>query len=170
MARFFLTIIRVKIKKNGFAFEFVLDGPVGEGSPLFSQDVREATQITINAEKMTYINSIGVKNWILWTVRISPNCKFELIKAPLVMINQASQVVGFLPPKATIQSFNAPFVCPDCNVEKMVLLNNNQEYFYATASTTRRLEFPKIACSKCSAEMEPDFLESKTFAFLDSRR
>ncbi|MBX3023020.1 MAG: hypothetical protein KF799_15195 [Bdellovibrionales bacterium] len=157
----------MKINKTGTSYEFVIEGAIGEGSTIFAQDVRDATRIVMNAEKMTYINSIGVKNWILWTVRIPKSCAFILTKAPLVMINQASTVVGFMPPSGQVESFNAPFVCPQCDTEKMVLLTAGKDYHYATADKPSRLNLPTINCAKCAVPLEPDFVEAKVFAFLD---
>ena len=157
----------MKVKKTGTVYEITLDGPVGEGSSLFNHDVRDASKIVIDGEKMTYINSIGVKNWILWTVRVPAKSPFILQKLPLVMINQASTVKGFLPRHARVESFYAPFVCPSCNLEKSVLFQLGQEYDYASAGQPRRVTLPKKDCPKCKAEMEPDFIEGKTFTFLN---
>ena len=159
----------MKVKKNGSEMEFVLDGAVGEGSPLFEQDIRTATRLVIDAEKMTYINSIGVKNWIMWTARIPRGCTFTLVNTPLVMVNQASTVVGFMPAGGVIATINAPHVCPDCNAEAMVPLEKDKHYVYATADHARELRLPAVPCPKCKAQMEPDFLEAKVFAFLDRK-
>lgn len=159
----------MKAKKTGTVFDFVLEGSIGESSPLFGYDLKEASQVNIDAEKMTYINSIGVKNWILWSVKIPRACKFILRKAPLVMINQAATVVGFLPLGGYVESFNAPYAC-DCGAERMVLLTEGKDYHYATPSKTREINLPEVKCAKCAQDMEPDFLEAKVFTFLDARK
>lgn len=159
----------MKVKKNGTEFEFILDGAVGEGSPLFEQDIRSATRIVIDAEKMTYINSIGVKNWIIWTGRIPRTCGFQLVNAPLVMINQASTVVGFMPAHGLVASFNAPYVCPECDAELMVKVELGKHYGYAEGGQPRLLKLPEVACPKCKTIMETDFLEAKVFTFLDRK-
>jgi hypothetical protein len=158
----------VKVKKTGTIYEITLEGQIGEACPLFNHDVRDATKIVIDGSKMTYINSIGVKNWILWTVRIPAKSPFLLEKLPLVMINQASTVKGFLPRHASIESFFAPYVCPDCNTEKVLLLTRGKDYQYASPGVKRMVNLPKVECPKCKAAMEADFLEAKTFSFLNA--
>lgn len=152
---------------TGSEYEFIIEGAIGEGSPLFGHDVRGASRIVINCEKMTYINSVGVKNWILWTVRVPKGCPFILVNAPLVMINQVSTVMGFMPPSGVVESFQAPFVCTDCGSETTVLLTRGRDFEYASGSHSRKVKFPTAVCGKCRSEMEPDFLESKVFSFLD---
>lgn len=159
----------MKLKKVGTTYEFEVDGSIGEGSTLFNQDCKDATRIVINGEKMTYINSIGVKNWILWNMRLPGTAEFVLTHAPLVMINQASTVVGFMPPKGRVESFNAPYVCPKCNAEQMLLLSEGKHYVYAAGGQASQLNLPEVPCPKCKTTMEPDFLEAKAFAFLDRK-
>ena len=159
----------MKIQKTGTTCEVYIEGPLGEVSPLFSQEVRGLTRLVIDGEKMTYMNSIGVKNWIMWTTRITKNCQFVLRKVPLLMINQASQVLGFLPEHGIVESFNAPYICESCNTEVMVLLVNGRDFEYPTSTATSKINLPKRACPKCKAVMEPDFMESKVFMFLERR-
>ena len=158
----------MNVKKTDNSLEITLDGAVGEGSPLFLQDVRGLTQISMDLEKMTYINSVGVKAWIQWTMRIPATCKFTLKNLPIMMINQASTVLGFLPKHAVIESFFAPFVCPKCNAESNALLSKGKEYDYPQAGGAKLINLPTLPCPKCRADMEADFTTAKTFAFLDS--
>jgi hypothetical protein len=157
----------MKVNKNQGNYEVFIEGSIGEGSPLFQLDVRDAVSISIDMEKLTYINSVGVKGWIQWTLRVPPKSKFNLRRVPLVIINQASMVSGFLPAQAVIENFQAPFVCPDCNTETVVPLTRGKEYEYAAGSQPKRVDLPTISCPKCKAEMEADFTVAKALAFLD---
>lgn len=160
----------MQMKKNGSVVEIAIEGPIGENSKVFTVDLRDTTRIVLDLEKVTYINSIGVKNWILWTVRVPPKAEFILKNVPLVIVNQASMVVGFIPDNGVIESFSAPYVCPSCNTEKMVSLRRGEHYQYATNTSSRMLNLPALKCPKCGAEMEPDFIEMKTCAFLDRKQ
>ena len=157
----------MKVNKTDETIEFILEGAIGEGAPLFQQDVRNFKEVVMDMEQVTYINSVCVKAWIQWTGRIAPGAKFILRKLPLVMINQASTVVGFMPPHARIESFFAPFVCPDCNTETTMLFTRGKEYEYEEAGAEKRFDIPEISCPKCKAAMEADFTPAKTFSFLD---
>jgi hypothetical protein len=157
----------VKIKQNGSDLEVAVEGPIGEDWGKFDATAKGLLRIVIDASKMTFISSMGVKNWILWTRRIHPSISIVLKNCPLVLVNQAATVVGFMPPKGVIESFNAPFTCPKCSTEVIHPLKIDQNYTYASATTLRSLNLPKVICPSCKAETEPDFIESKTFAFLD---
>jgi hypothetical protein len=157
----------LKITKSGTTYDIQLEGAIGESSPIFNHDVRDATVIQIDGSKMTYINSIGVKNWIMWTVRVPAQAKFILRNLPLVMVSQASMVKGFLPKHARIESFFAPFVCAQCEAESTILLNRGTDYEYPSPGIFRKVNLPQATCAKCQGELEPDFLEIKTFQFLN---
>lgn len=159
----------MQVKKTGTNYEYILEGPIGEGATIFDRDVRDATKMDVDGGKMTYINSVGVKKWILWNSRIPATAAFRLRNLPLVMINQASTVQGFLPAHAVVESFFAPYMCPDCSKEETVLLKLGQDYDYGSAAAPKRITLPKKTCSKCNVEMEPDFLEAKAFTFLDRK-
>lgn len=157
----------MKVNRTDDTIEFYLEGAIGEGASVFQHDIRGVKQILMDMEKVTYINSVGVKAWIQWTGRIPPDCQFSLRRLPLVMINQASTVVGFMPPQARIESFFAPFVCPKCNTETTVLLSKGKEYDYAEGGSEKKINIPEVPCPKCNTIMESDFTPAKTFTFLD---
>lgn len=157
----------MQLKKNGTVFEISLEGPIGETSPLFTTDIKAATALVLDLEKVTYMNSVGVKNWIQWTVQIKPTCELKMKNAPLMFVNQASTVRGFLPRHAVIESFAAPMICPECNTEKSFLMTVNTNYKYATPAEPSKMEAPNVKCPKCNADMETDFLIKKTATFLD---
>lgn len=158
----------MEVKINGTRHELIMEGPISEKTTLYSHDMRGATEILINMEKVTFINSIGVKNWINWTMKIPSMCKVRLAKCPFVIINQANIVHGFLPKHCTIESFIAPFACTSCGHEKLIDLTVGQEYQYKTATEPKFLKLPEeILCNKCGDFMEADFLIEKSFMFLN---
>ena len=116
----------MKILKNGTVYEFIIEGSLSEGSPLFEQRNTDATQIILDMEKLSYINSIGVKTWISWVGHLPLTAPLILKKAPLLIVNQASMVLGFLPPQGQIESFFAPFICPKCDTDTTHLLTQGK--------------------------------------------
>ena len=156
----------MKISKNGTVYEFVIEGALSEGSPLFEQKASDATQINLDLEKMTYMNSIGVKTWIFWVTQLPPKAPFVLKKAPLLMVNQASMVMGFLPPQGQIESFFAPYICPKCDNDLTQLLTQGKDYEPAKGGQPAVINLPKVECPKCKTEMEHDFTVAKSLTFL----
>jgi len=160
----------MQINKNGTSFEVKLKGSIGESSELFTANFKDATKLVIDLADVSYINSVGVKNWVSWACAIPSKTQFALKNLPLVFVNVASTVRGFLPDHAVIESFIAPMVCPKCSTEKTELLKIGEHYKYADSKEPRSFNPPKPPCPKCKTEMEVDFIEAKTCAFLDQAR
>jgi hypothetical protein len=148
--------------------QVTLEGPVGEYTPLFTLPIKEAKEVRVDMTKTTYINSVGVKHWILWTSRIPRDCEVKLFNCPFVIVSQANIVMGFLVPQIKVESFRAPFVCEDCNYEEIRTLSRGQEYEYATPMIPAKLNLPEhFNCPKCKKDsVEPDFMPEKAFKFL----
>ncbi|MFV8257764.1 hypothetical protein ACNQKP_08155 [Bdellovibrio bacteriovorus] len=154
-------------KVNGSTIEVALEGPISEKTSLFELNIQNYKEIKLNMAKVTFINSIGVKNWIMWTCRVPTDARLSLEECPFVIVNQVNIVHGFLPKNARVTSFNAPFLCEDCSHEHVIKLSENVHYKYASDHEASALNLPSGSkCSKCSAELEPDFIVEKTFGFL----
>ncbi len=151
---------------NSTRYEFFITGPISEKNDIFDYPIKNLTEIIVDMEKMTFINSIGVKNWINWSSKISVACKMELVKCPFVVINQVNIVHGFLPKHARIQSFYAPYYC-ECGAELNLLSQRGKEYEYSQNGEPEKINFPEeIPCKKCSGKLTPDFLPEKISKFL----
>jgi hypothetical protein len=146
----------------------VVAGSIGETSPLYDCPLKDVQRISMDMRAMTYINSIGVKNWIIWTVKIPPNCTVDLYHCPLVVASQASNVIGFVNDKIHIGSIRQPYVCDACDAETVRLVTWGKDYEYRDGSNKARIELPSDQpCEKCkAAKSNPDILIEKTFKFL----
>nr|BFD68170.1 hypothetical protein HAGR004_31920 [Bdellovibrio sp. HAGR004] len=154
-------------KINGSLIEISLEGPISEKTSLFDINLQTYKEIKLNLSKVTFINSIGVKNWILWTLRVPKNAKLYLEECPFVIVNQVNIVHGFVPQGAAITSFLAPYLCDSCSHEQIVKLSQNVHYIYASDQSQASIKLPEdLKCAKCGGTMEPDFIVEKTFSFL----
>lgn len=150
------TEVRIEIK-----------GPIGETNDFFNYPLKDIREVVLDLKNMTFINSIGVKNWVVWTLRVPPDCTVRLQNAPYVMISQASMVKGFATfPKFKVESFKAPFSCSSCGHESETSLEMGKDFEYCKEGQKSWFKIPEIKCKKCGAEMEPDFIEEKSFKFL----
>jgi len=157
--------------KPGAQINVALTGTIGETTPLYLHRLDGVTQLTIDMSKVTYINSIGVKAWIVWTLRIPPKCQVKIVSAPYVIVSQASQTLGFVNDKIKIESMQAPFLCAGCGAEETRVLKQGIDYDYPKDGKPSWTRIPeKSPCSKCRAtELEPDFILDKTFKFLEMK-
>ena len=156
----------MKKKVTGTKFEYALEGAISESHPLFKEDVRLATDIVLDFANTSYMNSVGVKAWIGWTIQIPARCNVSFKNCTELIANQVSNVKGFAPVQTRVESVRVPFVCEKCSTEKTEVLVLGTNYNYVLAGTPLELTLPEHACPKCKAKMEPDFLEERLFGFL----
>ena len=160
----------MKLIQNGANFSADIVGPIGESTPLFRVKLDGALDLTLNMSQTTFINSIGVKNWILWSLRIPKNCYIHLINAPFVIASQASTVVGFMTKNMRIESFRVPYTCESCGAEESKIATRGEHYQYAQDGKPRVINLPlELPCGRClKGKLEPDFIVEKTFKFLET--
>ncbi len=160
----------MKITQNGSSFNAEIVGPIGESTPLFRVKLDGALDITLDMSQTTFINSIGVKNWILWSLRIPKSCKIHLLNAPFVIASQASTVVGFMTKDMHIESLRVPYTCEACGAEETRLANRGEHFEYASPGKSRVINLSlALPCGRClKGKLEPDFIIEKTFKFLET--
>lgn len=156
-------------KANGDAIEVFLEGPISEKTEIFDIKIQNFKDIKLNMAKVTFINSIGVKNWISWTMKMATGAKLTLEECPYVIVNQVNIVHGFVPKSTVITSFFAPFLCDECSHEQVLKLEHGVHYKYAQHQLPHEVNLPEVICAKCGAVMEPDFMVDKTFGFLKEK-
>ncbi len=158
----------MKLEREDTRIRANLDGSIGESTPLFILPLAGITALTVDLTNVHSINSIGVKNWILWTLRIPNNCAVLLVNCPSMIASQANIVMGFLSKSMTIESFRAPFACESCGNESTLTLTRGKDYQYAQPGQRPSITLPAdLTCPKCkSAKLAPDFFNEKTFKFL----
>lgn len=148
--------------------DLTVEGPISESNSIFTASLNGVKEVNIDLDKMTFINSIGVKNWVSLMTRLPPRTQVSLYNCPLVMINQVSMVKGFLPENGFVQSFKAPYHCDSCRAEEILLAIRGEDYEYASSNggevKVNLLE--EKPCPKCGQEMSLDFSIAKTLAFL----
>lgn len=156
----------MQAKVTGGKYEFYVEGSIGEKNALFDYVIKAPTDILVDMDKVTVINSIGVKNWINWCLKVGPSPKLELQKCPFVIISQVNMVFGFLPKHARINSFYALYAC-GCRAEEKVLFERGKHFKYADHGEKAWFDFPEeIPCKKCGKTMEADFFPEKITKFL----
>lgn len=156
----------MKVINKDLDWEFHLEGPISEKTELFSHDVRRAKNLTIDMQRVTFINSIGVKNWILWMTSVPQSCKILLRNCPFVIISQINMVNGFLPSQARVQSFYAPYVNDDGDeIERLLIRGVDYEYAEDGKPAMKAFLEPYEDPSK-KQTFEPDFIPDKITKFL----
>lgn len=163
---------KVTSQRLGDVLDISVSGYIGEGvgSTLVDLGYKDLKKVRITLKGVTYLNSVGVKNWVSWISRIPRNVHIEFHQCPALIVAQVNMVVGFIPTGGTVESLTAPLICEDCNVEKMIELTRGKEYQYATKDGPGQVTLPEIPCNKCKQPMTLDAIEAKFFNFIKSIR
>lgn len=160
----------VNVKKiDSTNWHIDLSGTIGETYELFHLDFRGVKHTTLNFEKTTYLNSVGVKSWINWLSRVVPPLVLTYTHCPRLIINQINMVAGFLPRGSSVQSFYVPYHCEKCSAEKSLLLESGTGFTAGDAiSKQPKINAPdEVKCDKCQSEMEMDVIFASYFKFLE---
>lgn len=162
----------MKFQRTPTTLNVQMDGPIGETTGLFNLPMPGLKEITLDMTKVTSINSIGIKSWIIWTVKIPKDCSVRMLNCPFIIGSQASTVMGFCKPTMHIESLRLPYICSECDTEHMRDAKMGVDYNYATPTSEAQVNIPEQAkCPKCGKDTaEPDFLKEKTFKFLEMQR
>lgn len=134
-----------------------LIGAIDEDSDFKELIGLDQKNISFDFEKVTMINSCGIREWIKFLEKIPEQSHIVYNNCPQIIIEQINMVHGFFRKGASINSFYAPYYCEKCGKEKKIHLNAEQ---------VKNRKAPKIECPQCGEEMEFDAIEAQYFGFL----
>ncbi len=122
-----------------------------------------ASDVAIDLQNVTAINSVGIRAWIMWFGNY-PNTNFTFVNCPKALVMQMNMVEGFLPEKHEVLSLQVPFFCEDCDEEKDVMMNVGKEIIIEGGQV--KLNYDKSSICKGDCDPELDVSEVKFFRFL----
>ena len=140
-----------------------LSGVIDEDNSLGSlvEQIPAGTAI-INVGEVERINSCGVRDWVNWLGKVEKNNgSVILVECSPAIVAQINLVHNFTGGGA-VKSFFAPYFCPACDLEKVLLIESAELSGTPTAPTCR--------CDECDGVMDFDDMEESYFAFLSSGR
>ena len=143
-------VSKFEAKLDGETLLITMNGEVTGQSQLPNIKTMHARKMLIDLAGLKYINSGGVRNWILWMARakeILPDATFKFENFPAAFVRQVASIQGFLPPGSSVNSFYVPFFCPTCDHSCEHLFTKQKEIM------TKIMTLP---CAKCSGTMEID--------------
>ncbi|MBX9766387.1 MAG: hypothetical protein K2X47_03870 [Bdellovibrionales bacterium] len=122
--------------------------------------------IVFDLEKVKSLNSIGIRNWVIWRKTIPSKVQITFRFVPKVVIDQMNILDGFLPFNSLFESFQVPFHCEDCDLTTSYLFTKGRDFEPSTADFQGEVKTKVRPCPECSAETEPDVFEGTYFSFL----
>ncbi|HEY3359595.1 MAG TPA: hypothetical protein VGQ83_40470 [Polyangia bacterium] len=142
-----------------------LSGVIDEDNQLTSLvDQIPSGTVVINLSEIERINSCGVRDWVNWLGKIEKNgANIILAECSPAIVAQINLVHNFTGGGA-VKSFYAPFFCPACDLEKVLLIEA------AEMAGQNPPHAPTCRCDECDGVMDFDDMEESYFAFLTSGR
>lgn len=147
-------------KSEGANTVFELSGNIDEDANFGIPDVT-ASAVVLDLEKVTAINSVGIREWIKWVKSFPASAKLAVRRCPKIIVDQINMVAGFLPQDTVVQSFFVPYYADSSGNEKMVLFENGKEF------GPEGLNPPETVTDDSGEPMEMDVIEAKYFKFLN---
>src|SRR4029077_637985 len=114
----------------------------------------------IDVSEIERINSCGVRDWVNWLGKVEKNgAKVILVECSPAIVAQINLVNNFTG-EGVVKSFYAPYFCPNCDLEKVLLVETRD------MAGTQPFKAPSCRCDECDGPVDFDDMEESYFAFL----
>jgi DNA-directed RNA polymerase subunit RPC12/RpoP len=148
--------INKQILQDELSVELV--GAIDEDSDFKELIGLEQKTVSFDFDKITMINSCGIREWIKFNEKIPAKSNIVYKKCPQIIIEQINMVHGFFRQGAVIESFYAPYYCEKCGKEAKIHVKSDQ---------VKNRKAPEADCPHCGNEdIEFDAIEAQYFSFL----
>jgi anti-anti-sigma regulatory factor len=117
----------------------------------------------IDLGEIERINSCGVRDWVNWLSRLEANkTRVVMVECSPAIVAQINLVNNFTG-SGVVKSFFVPYFCPECDEEKVLLVE-------ASDMGPPPHEPPTCRCDECDLVMDFDDMPDSYFAFLSNQR
>jgi anti-anti-sigma regulatory factor len=138
-----------------------------ELAPLADRLTGSGTAV-IDLSEIERINSCGVRDWVNWLGKVEKGgSKAVLIECSPAIVAQINLVNNFTG-QGVVKSFYAPYFCPNCDLEKVLLVETRD--MMAPGGGPARFKAPTCRCDECDGVMDFDDMEDSYFAFLSNSK
>jgi anti-anti-sigma regulatory factor len=141
-----------------------LGGVIDEDNELADLvDKIPAGTAVIDLGEIERINSCGVRDWVNWLSKLENNgTRSVLVECSPAIVAQINLVNNFTG-NGVVKSFYVPYFCPECDEEKVLLVE-------AADMGPPPHEPPTCRCDECDLVMDFDDMPDSYFAFLSNQR
>src|SRR6185503_18822515 len=117
----------------------------------------------IDLGEIERINSCGVRDWVNWLSKLEANgTRSVLVECSPAIVAQINLVNNFTG-SGVVKSFYVPYFCPECDEEKVLLVE-------ASDMGPPPHEPPTCRCDECDLVMDFDDMPDSYFAFLSNQK
>jgi anti-anti-sigma regulatory factor len=142
-----------------------LSGVIDEDNELGALGDKLGTNTAvIDVSEIERINSCGVRDWVNWLSKAEKGgAKVVLVECSPAIVAQINLVNNFLG-QGQVKSFYAPYFCPNCDLEKVLLVETRD------MAGAHPFKAPSCRCDECDGPMDFDDMEESYFAFLGNAK
>ncbi len=117
----------------------------------------------IDVGEVERINSCGVRDWVNWLGKLDgQGAKAVLVECSPAIVAQINLVNNFTG-NGVVKSFYVPYFCPECDEEKVLLVETSD-------MGAAPHEPPTCRCDECDLVMDFDDMPDSYFAFLSNAK
>ena len=149
----------VEIVRDGSRLNVNFAGGLDESTQLPVIDLEGVKSARFDMGKFTSINSIGIRNFIVWKAAFDKaNIPVDVENMTVSIVQQCNMVAGFLPKLANVRSVFVPHSCDDCSSEylQLVQVHNGQPEAF---------EVKAVGKCKTGCLFQPDYAMQKYLKF-----
>jgi anti-anti-sigma regulatory factor len=118
----------------------------------------------IDLAEIERINSCGVRDWVNWLGKAEKKgAEMVLVECSPAIVAQINLVNNFVG-NGAVKSFYAPYFCPSCDLEKVLLVDMEE------MANQDRPKAPVCRCDECDGVMDFDDMEESYFAFIQTTK
>ena len=144
-----------------------INGILDEESDLDSLDLGKHKVVVFDLAGIKMINSLGVRNWIIWSRNALRERIVTFRNCPRVIVDQINMVAQFLPEGSRVESFFTPYQCDNCEESIATLFQQGREFSLRTSDAPPKIALPHAPnCPNCTSPMTLDVIEAKYFRFI----
>jgi len=141
-----------------------LGGVIDEDNELtnLTEKIPPGTAV-IDLGEIERINSCGVRDWVNWLGKLEgQSTRTVLVECSPAIVAQINLVNNFTG-SGIVKSFYVPYFCPECDEEKVLLVE-------AADMGAAPHEPPTCRCDECDLVMDFDDMADSYFAFLSNQK
>jgi anti-anti-sigma regulatory factor len=158
------TKFQANVQHRGDVSYVKLGGVIDEDNELgeLVEKIPTGTAV-IDLGEIERINSCGVRDWVNWLGKLEGNgTRSVLVECSPAIVAQINLVNNFTG-SGVVKSFYVPYFCPECDEEKVLLVE-------ASDMGPPPHEPPTCRCDECDLVMDFDDMPDSYFAFLSNQR
>jgi anti-anti-sigma regulatory factor len=155
---------QASVQHRGDVSYVKLGGVIDEDNELNDLvDKIPAGTAVIDLGEIERINSCGVRDWVNWLSKLESNgTRSVLVECSPAIVAQINLVNNFTG-NGVVKSFYVPYFCPECDEEKVLLVE-------AADMGAAPHEPPTCRCDECDLVMDFDDMPDSYFAFLANQK